>query len=236
MKSYSTVAQSVEHMKRKLELSGSKTRGGEQVKLQNPPPKSVIDLTHLTDDCIPPTPRLRLTKSRPVVITGKKVPPRRPTVANKPVSAIDACANIDRRRALLDMWIYWWIDQCRIGVDGSHGHFFESLLPWYLTGQIWRSLTGYPKGQEPRAFPYPEYIKSVQPACYGVLIYKIDYEVWQWFVRGAKKDSIAWFPLNKEPMDFQSNEYLEITSISLNGNFSAWRKFDSTWPVEKLIK
>lgn len=227
MKSYSAVAQPVEDMKRTLELPSSKTRGGEQLKLQNQPPKSVIDLTL---DCIPPTPRLRLTKSRPIVISGSKAPPRRPAQPNRPIHAEEVLETIRRNRTMLDIFVYWWIDQCRVGVDGSHGNYFESLLPWYLTGQIWRSLTGYQKGQEQRAFPYPEYIKSVQPHCYGVLIYKIDYEVWTWFTRAIKPGQLMWHKLNEEPLDFQTNEYLEITSISLNGNFSAWRKFDGRWP------
>nr|QKV51039.1 hypothetical protein [Crucivirus sp.] len=116
--------------------------------------------------------------------------------------------------------VYWLIDHCRIQPNGECKDYFESSMPWHLTGQLWRTLHGdRPNG-------YEEYLKhNFGSPNYGMMMNHIDYSIWTWFVDLNPQGCFMWIKEDDQPEDDEELEFLTLNNKMLNGNYGAWKPF-----------
>lgn len=114
---------------------------------------------------------------------------------------------------------FWLVDRSRIYESGAPPpDYVERYMPWYLLGQFSRTF------HRGRLDIFNEYIRTERP-CYGILVYKIDYEIWNWFIHECVNSPVLWFADKEEPLDVHTNEYLEISRVNLRGDYCAFKKF-----------
>lgn len=168
-----------------------------------------------------------LLKPQPRMSTGNSAPTwakRRPL---QEINGEEHFGRVLQRRIVGEIFFYWLVDRSRLGRDGSVADYFERVCPYYLAGQLWRTL------HPGRLCGFSQYIKAQKPN-YGVIITRIDWQIWGWFFAEDSEQPIHWFPIDEEPLDFHTHEYLEISAITLRGQFSAWKKFPGT-DLNKMV-
>lgn len=117
------------------------------------------------------------------------------------------------------------LDRVRVVTVGYTGEYLEQYMPWHIYEQLLRTHRAEPW----TVFaPYriEDYARGLQPN-YGLIVHRIDSEIWKWFVREAKE--ITWVAPNAEPQSYHTDEYLEINNIVLRGDLCAWAHFEGTW-------
>lgn len=158
-----------------------------------------------------------LLRPRPYIATGKSAPPFK-KLKPTPISGEDHYQRILLRRATGEVFIFWLLDRCRILVDGSCLDYLERYLPEYLAQQLWR--TSHPG----RDCGVKAYIDFPKPN-YGIVIKRIDWEIWTWYTHECTNKAIQWVLPGEEPLEFRNNEWMELSNTNLRGDYSAWKHF-----------
>lgn len=118
-----------------------------------------------------------------------------------------------------EVLVCWLLEQCKVTPTGGYGRYLEEYFPWDVACQLWRTMhPGRPNGFDAR-------ISNFEPDC-GILIYRIDYEIWTWFANESAGPALVWHKPGEEPLEYhENNDWMEIPSITLHSGRSAWRQF-----------
>jgi len=202
-------------MKRSRDVSSSIPSGGSELQYvaTNPPPDKGRSV---------PSSTRKLFKPTTVISTGKTSPPWKNNgriVPRREITGEEHHARIILRRNAGEVFFCWLLDRCRVYEDGTCLDYFERYCWWKVARQLCR--TNHPKVLH---CGYTRYLESF-PNSHGVLLHKIDWEIWQWFKTENPDEKIKWYKPNDEPLELHTNEYLEISSISLRGEWCAFKKF-----------
>lgn len=126
--------------------------------------------------------------------------------------------SVTLERTVFEIFIFWLVDRSRVHADGSMGGHAEEFCPWWLVQQAVRTL-------HPRKPSWLRNLIHSQEPCYGILVGRLDWEIWSWFLHTSKDSPFEWYRTGEEPVDVHTNEYLEISGLNLRGDYNAFKKF-----------